>query len=251
MMGFTPVMLSPVLTFAVFIAVTKYRGVSLDTARIFVPVSFLTLLSQPLSDLFQSAPMIMSMVGCFGRIETFMQTDQRVDPRELEGSSVLQVSTHIVEQPYSSPMGESCAGDGVSEEKAITGQLAVEIIDGAFGWKKNSDSLRSILKNVNLQIPRGSLTLIVGPVGCGKSTLLKIMLGEVPSVTGTLKVSSQKIAYCDQTPWIMNGTLKETSQCLPILAHSIILRLELVFSRVISCSFRAATVPTWGVKASR
>jgi ABC-type bacteriocin/lantibiotic exporter with double-glycine peptidase domain len=91
-------------------------------------------------------------------------------------------------------------------EKRSTCMNAIEITDGAFGWDEHSDP---VIQNINLRIPSGSLVLVVGPVGCGKSTLLKAMLGEVPQSTGIVKLSRQKIAYCDQTPWIVNGTFKE------------------------------------------
>jgi ATP-binding cassette subfamily C (CFTR/MRP) protein 1 len=52
--------------------------------------------------------------------------------------------------------------------------------------------------------------MIVGPVGCGKSTLLKALLGEVPLLSGSIIISSLEVAFCDQTPWHMNGTIQES-----------------------------------------
>ena len=40
------------------------------------------------------------------------------------------------------------------------------------------------LKNINITIPRGSITLLVGPSGCGKSTLCMLMTGIVPHLLG-------------------------------------------------------------------
>lgn len=51
--------------------------------------------------------------------------------------------------------------------------------------------------------------MIIGPVGCGKSTLLKAILGEITVSNGIIEVASLDIAYCDQTPWIINGTLRD------------------------------------------
>lgn len=39
---------------------------------------------------------------------------------------------------------------------------------------------RQVLSNLNLTIPGGSFTAIVGPNGCGKSTLLKAIVGLLP-----------------------------------------------------------------------
>jgi ABC-type transport system involved in cytochrome bd biosynthesis fused ATPase/permease subunit len=59
-------------------------------------------------------------------------------------------------------------------------------------------------------VPRGKVTMVVGPVGCGKSTLLKAVLGELPVMGGSLQVSSLRIALCDQTAWHVNGTVQES-----------------------------------------
>lgn len=83
----------------------------------------------------------------------------------------------------------------------------IVVNEGSFGW---SDSSSHIVREVNTAIRLGSeLTIIVGPVGCGKSTLLKGLLGETPSIGGRVEVSSSEIAYCDQTPWITNGSVRD------------------------------------------
>ena len=52
--------------------------------------------------------------------------------------------------------------------------------------------------------------MLIGPSGCGKSTLLKALLGETPCSEGKIELSSKSIAFCDQTPWHMNGTVKDS-----------------------------------------
>ncbi|KAK2600118.1 hypothetical protein QQS21_005133 [Conoideocrella luteorostrata] len=172
-MGFVPVMINPVLTFAIFIAVAHGKSEPLDASRMFVSLSFLTIMSQPLSMLFQSGPQISSMIACFDRIGKFVETKEREDLREN--------------------VGEKAADD-------------IEIRGGKFAWSPDSTPN---LQNVDISFPRGKLTMIIGPVGCGKSTLLKGLLGEVPHTQGTVNMPSASVAFCDQTPWIMNGTVKE------------------------------------------
>ncbi|KAI5990317.1 ABC protein [Pisolithus orientalis] len=64
------------------------------------------------------------------------------------------------------------------------------------------------VQGVNLAIPRGCLTAIVGPVGSGKSSLLQGIIGEVRKVCGDVSVGG-RVAYCSQTAWIQNATLRE------------------------------------------
>lgn len=40
------------------------------------------------------------------------------------------------------------------------------------------------------------------------------MLGEVPCLGGRVELSSESVAYCDQTPWHMNGTIRESITAL-------------------------------------
>ena len=41
-----------------------------------------------------------------------------------------------------------------------------------------------VLKNINLEIEKGSFTVIIGPSGAGKTTLCKAMTGIVPYYSG-------------------------------------------------------------------
>jgi ATP-binding cassette subfamily C (CFTR/MRP) protein 1 len=59
-----------------------------------------------------------------------------------------------------------------------------------------------------MRVKRGSLFMIIGPTGCGKSTLLKGILGETPSSSGFVYVSTNSIAFGDQDPWTINSTIK-------------------------------------------
>lgn len=70
----------------------------------------------------------------------------------------------------------------------------------------------TIQGNVNLEIPLGSFTIISGSTGSGKSVLLRAMLGEVPSITGSIALSTRRIAYCAQSVWLPNGTIKAVIQ---------------------------------------
>ncbi|KAK2951952.1 Multidrug resistance-associated protein [Blattamonas nauphoetae] len=63
------------------------------------------------------------------------------------------------------------------------------------------------LRNINITLPKGSLTMVVGPVGCGKSSLGSAIIGEIERVAGKVKVEG-KIAFCPQQPWIINDTVK-------------------------------------------
>lgn len=195
-LGFTPVMISPVLTFAVFIAVDHTRHITLDAGRMFSSLSLLTLISQPLSMLFQSAPELASMIACFQRIQKFLLTEPRPDTRR------------IVSSPTTIPaLEESSAGEKNGLPAAdYSSSTAISINGATFTWPGNT---RPVLQNISVSIPRQKLTMIFGPVGCGKTTLLNALLGEISASEGEVIAATADFAYCDQTAWIMDGTLKD------------------------------------------
>uniref|UniRef100_A0ABM0N1I3 ATP-binding cassette sub-family C member 9-like n=1 Tax=Saccoglossus kowalevskii TaxID=10224 RepID=A0ABM0N1I3_SACKO len=86
--------------------------------------------------------------------------------------------------------------------------LAIQINSGSFAWDKDDEV---VLTNINLNIPTGSLTMIIGLVGSGKSSLLSAMLGEMSLVAGTVQFNRSKcsISYVSQRPWVRNATLRE------------------------------------------
>lgn len=64
------------------------------------------------------------------------------------------------------------------------------------------------LKDIDLSIPRGSLTAIVGSIGSGKSSLLQGLVGEMRRTEGKVTFSGTT-SLCAQSPWIQNATVRE------------------------------------------
>lgn len=55
------------------------------------------------------------------------------------------------------------------------------------------DKTVTALKDINLQIAKGSFTSIIGSSGCGKSTLLRIIGGLENNFEGTVKVAGKEV----------------------------------------------------------
>ncbi|XP_043943727.1 ATP-binding cassette sub-family C member 9 isoform X1 [Protopterus annectens] len=113
-----------------------------------------------------------------------------------------------------------------------TEEVAVKIANGCFSW----GSGMATLSDINIRIPTGQLTMIVGQVGCGKSSLLLAALGEMQTISGKvywsklpesdMKVDEplseadssfeanrsknrNSVAYAAQKPWLLNATVEE------------------------------------------
>jgi ATP-binding cassette, subfamily B, bacterial len=58
-----------------------------------------------------------------------------------------------------------------------------------------------VLKNINLTIPEGKVTAIVGMSGSGKTTLLKLLLKFYTNYTGDIKVGESNLRYMSARFW--------------------------------------------------
>uniref|UniRef100_A0A914LYZ1 Uncharacterized protein n=1 Tax=Meloidogyne incognita TaxID=6306 RepID=A0A914LYZ1_MELIC len=83
--------------------------------------------------------------------------------------------------------------------------LAISLRNASFSW---SEEEPLFLKNLNIEIKRGSLVAVVGRIGSGKSSLLSAILGEMYCKSGTVEIDGQ-IAYVPQQAWIQNMSLRE------------------------------------------
>ncbi|XP_043823939.1 ATP-binding cassette sub-family C member 9 isoform X6 [Dromiciops gliroides] len=91
---------------------------------------------------------------------------------------------------------------------AETEDIAIKVTNGYFSW----GSGLATLSNIDIRIPTGQLTMIVGQVGCGKSSLLLAILGEMQTLEGKVHWSNRNrysVAYAAQKPWLLNATVEE------------------------------------------
>jgi phospholipid/cholesterol/gamma-HCH transport system ATP-binding protein len=73
--------------------------------------------------------------------------------------------------------------DGEAMEVTDANIPAIECCHVASGYNGNI-----LMRDINLTIARGEIVFILGGSGCGKSTLFKHMIGQVPPVSGTIRI---------------------------------------------------------------
>lgn len=185
--GYIPMLISPPLTFA-------FAQRTLDASRMFTSLSYLLLLTNPLSLIFQTIPQLLSGLACLGRIQAFLVCETRHDFREVLGDLRLNSEKARAETAAS-----------IESEQDLAHPVVIK--NGKLGWEADKFALR----NINTRVSKSSLTIVVGPVGSGKSTLCKALLGENPFSEGSVILSTRfpRIGFCDQTVFLSNGSIRD------------------------------------------
>lgn len=184
-------------TFAVYVIIALYwKNASLLTAQAFTAIALINLLTAPVIQLVQLMPQLLQCVGSFERIQEYCnyagdaaEHDESSRPSNRAGSSI---SLHSLTR----------VAPAQSENNR---KHAITLKNNNFTWGK---SKTPFLKDIDLKVPRGSITACVGAVGSGKTMLLESILGETISGLGSAPNPTPSIAYCAQQAWLENGTIQ-------------------------------------------
>lgn len=135
-------------------------------------------------------------MGCFGRIEVYLekkpaQTYNRFSVTPTSGDLPAAIQHETVELI-----------DSTSKLRPGPAVISFKGVD--ISWSNNTEI---VFKNLTLDIGKG-ITMIIGPVGSGKSALVESILGETLIQNGTTTAPLSNVAYCPQTPWIVNNTIQ-------------------------------------------
>ncbi|XP_070573726.1 ATP-binding cassette sub-family C member 9-like [Ptychodera flava] len=93
--------------------------------------------------------------------------------------------------------------------QSLPQEVAIKITNGNFAW--DVDSMAPIVSDLDLEIPTGKLTMVVGLVGSGKSSLLSAILGEMTTVSGSVLFNKDHntVSYGAQKAWLQNASLRD------------------------------------------
>ncbi|KAF4778786.1 hypothetical protein HER10_EVM0010424 [Colletotrichum scovillei] len=206
-----PLMIAPVVAFAMYTTVASKEGQALDVTKLFAALSLIILLAQPLFWMFEVVLDMSAALGCFNRIEKYLCEPPRTEYRDLPSDSPASSAgrTESSSQDVQLQNLESRKGQ-VSTGTKSGDTVAIRVKDVTLAWKP--ETLPAV-ESMNFDISKGQLVMLVGPVASGKSTLLKGLLGELPHVTGTVALSSDRISWCEQSPWLINDTIRKNIIC--------------------------------------
>ena len=184
--------------FAACAIVARLEGSSaFSVSQAIASLSLINLLLTPLRDLLFAIPDAFLSIECLDRVQNFLTQEPQNDKGMIGmTSSGLTTSTQS-----SVPLPIDPENASPRLRTAV-----LELDNVMFGT--GPDQSKHIGR-LTLRLSTPSLTMIVGPMGCGKSMLLKTLLGEIEPVEGDIFISDPDVAYCDQSPWIFNSSIKE------------------------------------------
>ena len=165
-----------------FAALARMRGTKLDTNTAFTSIAILGLVTHPINLVLTAIPRVAAGLASLERIQNYLLKSDREDRRldYADNSASLNPAAYTT-------------------FPAITLE---NVTLQPFGMSE------PVIKDVNINIPAASLTMLVGPIGSGKTTLAKAVLGDIIPKRGQVSVLSKLIGYCSQAPWLPNESIR-------------------------------------------
>ncbi|CAE6500425.1 unnamed protein product [Rhizoctonia solani] len=199
--AFTVPTLAAVLSFVTY-AATHDEG--LDPAIIFPSMGLFQMLRQPLMFLPRALSSLVDAQNALGRLKPIfltktISTQLHADP-DQEDALVVKDAEWVW---HHQPKAKTGKGKGPPEKGANEKDGQHKSVN-----QRPVKAAAFRVTDVTLNVSRGSVVGIVGPVGSGKSSLLLGLLGEMPRTRGSVSFGG-KTAYCSQMAWIQNATLRD------------------------------------------
>lgn len=150
----------------------------ITASLVFVLMSYLNLVAQTMSQMFvRGISEIAEVFVGIKRLEEFMLNDEFEIKKQLSYDN----------------------SNEADKSKIKLQELTVK-------W--NARLSDNALENINLNVKKGTLVGVIGPVGSGKSSLLQTILGELELVSGKIQVNGT-VSYASQEPWVFAATVRQ------------------------------------------
>ncbi|XP_051011502.1 ATP-binding cassette sub-family C member 9 [Acomys russatus] len=215
---------------ATFVTHAYASGNNLKPAEAFASLSLFHILVTPLFLLSTVVRFAVKAIISVQKLNEFLLSDEIGEDSWRTGEGTLPFEsckkhTGVQSKPINRKQPGRYHLDSYEQARRLrpadTEDIAIKVTNGYFSW----GSGLATLSNIDIRIPTGQLTMIVGQVGCGKSSLLLAILGEMqtlegkvywsnvnesePSFEATRSRSRYSVAYAAQKPWLLNATVEE------------------------------------------
>ncbi|XP_051141825.1 ABC transporter C family member 5-like isoform X2 [Andrographis paniculata] len=166
---------SPIFVSAITFGTCILLGGQLTAGSVLSALATFRILQEPLRNFPDLVSMMAQTKVSLDRIEGFLQEE------EMEEDATITL-----------PWGVS--------------PVAIEIKNGNFSWGKSPATMT--LSDIQIKVEKGMRVAICGMVGAGKSSFLSSILGEIPKISGEVRICGS-VAYVSQSAWIQSGNIEE------------------------------------------
>ncbi|WAR53410.1 hypothetical protein PtB15_2B841 [Puccinia triticina] len=199
-------LLGSIVAFVTYSAMGHGAG---NAEAVFTSLSLFNLLGLPLLILPIALGSIADARSGIQRLEKVFEAEVVEDQDGIVVDSALDASIHVTKSSWVWELGNPADSDEAKRPDTSTAdpstlgeknQKPAETLDTAPSFR---------LTDIEMDIKRGSLTAIVGPIASGKSSLIQALIGEMKQIVGSPPCFGGQVGYCPQNAWIQNDTIRE------------------------------------------
>ncbi|KAJ7513244.1 ABC protein [Mycena galericulata] len=217
-LAFSLPVLAATLAFVTYTETSK----SFDVAVVFSSFSLFQLLRQPMMFLPRALSAIADARNALNRLSIVYHAALRegkpfeIDPQQkmaisVEGAAWAWETFPGAEGDKEKDKTGKDKGDKGGRRKAAAEKAAEKEKERRDAEEDDDETVEAMpfeVRDIRMEIPRGTLAAVVGRVGSGKSSLLQGLVGEMRLIEGRFSFGG-RVAYCPQSAWIQNATLRD------------------------------------------
>ena len=218
-----PTTWAPTITFIVYAIQATIRNTeSLGIAQAFTSLALLILIAAPASKLLTVLPQFAAAMGCFERLQAFLLLPVVIDLSASEDDEFDNKNPSTISSRQPPEFEMQTFRPMTDVEPAV-----ITVTDATI---RPTATAPAVLSDASFRVMKASITALLGPTGSGKTTLLRTILGELGPDSGDVSTLSGPIAYCAQTPWMVNRSIR-SNVCGPFARDTYV--VESWYNRVL------------------
>ncbi|KAJ7779407.1 hypothetical protein DFH07DRAFT_1030143, partial [Mycena maculata] len=196
--------LAATLAFVTYTETSK----SFNVAVVFSSLSLFQLLRQPMMFLPRTLSSIADARNALRRLSVVFRAEMRTgEAFVIDSAQELALRAEGAAWAWETfpgaedDQGGEKKGQGKGKGENKIKRAAAKAAEAEGEGEKVEEDVPFEVRRIDMAVPRGTLTAIVGRVGSGKSSLLQGLIGEMRLVEGSATFGG-RVAYCPQSAWI-------------------------------------------------